>query len=604
MKKVLFLATILFSFLSSVAVRSVSAQCTLPIKEEFLRPGVSIGSYGGAFKSSRSSGARYHAGVDIFTAGRNYDVDANVYAIADGEIVEIVWNFINCTTNNTVHQTGGYAAGILVKHTINGVTRIVNYGEVDRGAIYNHIDSNAVPNTFKVGDKVRMGDVIGTARRCGMLHFELWDPASFRQWGLWYSGQSAPAGLLDPTQFLSNLYNRQCSFGDGSSSGGNFVEDPSASRLSGGLFIGDSITAGISSQLSAQGGIVNAVVSRPVSGSPSGLVTGSNLSADFTNFLSEHPEPSFIYIMLGVNSLHQTAEMKTLLTQLRARYPGTTIYYAKVLPTSTTFSGGASFLDDINDFNQEITNFASSQNITVIDVSSGLVDQYGYLSSAYSSDGVHLNTAGQNILFNNISQVITGSSSYTSSGILTSAVQTSSASICVGDCPAEGLFVSVDGKCFPVIGNYSFYDDYGASRGSGSTHKGTDIIADMGLPIVSISDGTITRIGWNKLGGWRISIQDSTSSNPPYYYAHMQRYADFLEQFRHMDGTVVDNPTINGQPVTVLAGQVIGYVGDTLDTGSGVGSTGGTIPHLHFSLNETTNPYQLLKELEASHTCQ
>ncbi|MCI8559655.1 MAG: M23 family metallopeptidase [Dorea sp.] len=124
---------------------------------------------------------------------------------------------------------------------------------------------------------------------------------------------------------------------------------------------------------------------------------------------------------------------------------------------------------------------------------------------------------------------------------------------------------------------------YGGQRG----HEGTDIMAaknQRGLyPVVSITDGVISNLGWLDRGGYRIGI--TTGDGTYYYYAHLDSYANIKE----------------GSPVK--AGELLGYMGD-----SGYGSegtTGNFDVHLHLGIyfyrdgeEISVNPYYLLKFLE------
>ncbi|MCT4563027.1 MAG: M23 family metallopeptidase [Maledivibacter sp.] len=136
---------------------------------------------------------------------------------------------------------------------------------------------------------------------------------------------------------------------------------------------------------------------------------------------------------------------------------------------------------------------------------------------------------------------------------------------------------------------YISEDDFGAARSYGGdrTHEGNDLIADLGTPIVSMTDGEITRIGWLEYGGQRIGI--TTSKGTYFYYAHMDRYAEGM---------------VKGKKVR--AGDIIGYIGDT---GYGPPGTKGKFPpHLHvqigfrrgeFSKGYTWfNPYDIVKFLD------
>ncbi len=137
-----------------------------------------------------------------------------------------------------------------------------------------------------------------------------------------------------------------------------------------------------------------------------------------------------------------------------------------------------------------------------------------------------------------------------------------------------------------------YYDTYGCERtyGGERSHEGCDVMTSSNirgeLPIVSICDGVIEKIGWLELGGYRIGIRAETGVY--YYYAHLYRYEDKIYE-----------------GMKVYAGQVIGYVGDT-GYSKVEGTVGNFDVHLHFGIyledengNEyTVNPYPLLKKLE------
>ena len=165
---------------------------------------------------------------------------------------------------------------------------------------------------------------------------------------------------------------------------------------------------------------------------------------------------------------------------------------------------------------------------------------------------------------------------------------------------------------FPVAKEYieSFSDDYGAGRihdGKAASHEGNDIFGERNTPILAIEDCTIEKIGWNSFGGWRIQLI-SSDGHRKYYYAHMESYADYLQNFKDMSGKVVDNPGIN-----IKAGEIIGYVGSSgsFNSNTPPGEDTGTPPHIHlqmwvvskgwFSDKETLiNPYYCLKLLETN----
>lgn len=125
--------------------------------------------------------------------------------------------------------------------------------------------------------------------------------------------------------------------------------------------------------------------------------------------------------------------------------------------------------------------------------------------------------------------------------------------------------------------------NYGGKRG----HEGTDLMAGENVrglyPIISITDGTVAKIGWLEKGGNRIGIW--TEAGAYFYYAHLDSYA---------------NLTVGDQ---VKAGQLLGFMGDT---GYGEAGTKGMFPvHLHLGIyiypdgtEMSINPYAILKYAE------
>lgn len=125
---------------------------------------------------------------------------------------------------------------------------------------------------------------------------------------------------------------------------------------------------------------------------------------------------------------------------------------------------------------------------------------------------------------------------------------------------------------FPVAysGNPTFRNDWGDPRSDGRTHKGTDIFAAKGTPVLAVEDGYVSYLTGRKLGG-NVAILETAKD----------RYS-----YSHLDG-------FEGEARNVKAGDVIGYVGNT-------GNAYDTPPHLHFQYHpgkgEAVNPYPLLRE--------
>ncbi len=139
---------------------------------------------------------------------------------------------------------------------------------------------------------------------------------------------------------------------------------------------------------------------------------------------------------------------------------------------------------------------------------------------------------------------------------------------------------AVDGVLCPIDPVW-FSNDWGYPRSGGRTHKGNDLFADEGTPMVAIADGTIKTVdhsnnyvpGSNRgdLGG--ITISYWISDNEYWYWAHMQRLAPGLKKGDR-----------------VQAGQVLGWVGKT-------GNAYNTPPHAHvgrYVNGSPVNPYSTL----------
>ena len=108
-------------------------------------------------------------------------------------------------------------------------------------------------------------------------------------------------------------------------------------------------------------------------------------------------------------------------------------------------------------------------------------------------------------------------------------------------------------------------DTYTDSRSEGRTHNAIDIIAPRGTPVLAAADGKIVKL-FNSVPGGITIYQLSTDNKMVYYYAHLDHYADGLQE---------------GQ--FARRGETIGYVGDTGNAGAGN-------YHLHFSVSLISDP--------------
>jgi Peptidase family M23 len=121
--------------------------------------------------------------------------------------------------------------------------------------------------------------------------------------------------------------------------------------------------------------------------------------------------------------------------------------------------------------------------------------------------------------------------------------------------------LGLKGYVFPVVGASDFVDTYGALRTDvpGHWHHCDDIFAALGTPVVAVATGTVNRVGWEKVGGWRLWVRDRVGNQ--FYYAHLSGYAPAILHAKR-----------------VRAGEVIGFVGNTGDAFT-------TSPHVHFEIH-------------------
>ena len=158
-------------------------------------------------------------------------------------------------------------------------------------------------------------------------------------------------------------------------------------------------------------------------------------------------------------------------------------------------------------------------------------------------------------------EVASSSSSSSSSG-------SSGSSNSSGGTVQGGTFV------FPVAGPHSYVDSWGAARSGGRSHKGTDILASRGTPVVACVSGTISRTTPTDSGLGGITIWLRGNNGYSYYYAHLDGIASGIRA-----------------GVSVGAGETIGWVGSTGNAGS--------CNHLHFcaytSSGTAVNPYATLR---------
>ena len=117
-------------------------------------------------------------------------------------------------------------------------------------------------------------------------------------------------------------------------------------------------------------------------------------------------------------------------------------------------------------------------------------------------------------------------------------------------------FGAFDSFTLPILGPVAFTNTWGAPRPGGRRHKGTDVMAPCGAPVVAVTNGTISDMHSGGLGGIMSWVR--ARNGDVFFYAHLRSYAPSA----HI-----------GKSVTT--GELIGYNGNTGDARGGA-------CHVHF----------------------
>jgi murein DD-endopeptidase MepM/ murein hydrolase activator NlpD len=125
--------------------------------------------------------------------------------------------------------------------------------------------------------------------------------------------------------------------------------------------------------------------------------------------------------------------------------------------------------------------------------------------------------------------------------------------------PAVQQQLTSPGYVFPVAGGAHYGHDFGNFRADTGFHEGSDLFAPEGTPLVAVQSGVLHNVGWNRLGGWRLWVEDAHGNW--FYYAHLSAYSPIAKNDAHVN-----------------AGDVIGFVGNTGDAQGGP-------THLHFEIH-------------------
>ena len=150
---------------------------------------------------------------------------------------------------------------------------------------------------------------------------------------------------------------------------------------------------------------------------------------------------------------------------------------------------------------------------------------------------------------------------------------------------SKSLAVSSNGPVISLplanLKKESIQDTFNDTRGGGTKHEASDIMAPRGTPVMAVVEGNVVKLFNSKKGGITVYQYDNRSQYC-FYYAHLDKYAEGLKE-----------------GMLLRKGDTLGYVGST-------GDAQANNPHLHFAILElgpdkhwyehTTaiNPYPLL----------
>jgi murein DD-endopeptidase MepM/ murein hydrolase activator NlpD len=128
-------------------------------------------------------------------------------------------------------------------------------------------------------------------------------------------------------------------------------------------------------------------------------------------------------------------------------------------------------------------------------------------------------------------------------------------------------YLSAKNLLIPVAGVLpsQLHDTFNEGRSEGRQHQALDIAAPQGTTVLAATDGMVIKLFQSDKGGITLYELDP-SGRYVYYYAHLMRYADSIEEGKQL-----------------RRGDVIGYVGDTGNAGAGN-------YHLHFAISKLASP--------------
>ncbi len=130
-------------------------------------------------------------------------------------------------------------------------------------------------------------------------------------------------------------------------------------------------------------------------------------------------QPANVFIAIGINDIVQwypsygtsatvdqlEAGYKAIVEGIQANSPSTKIYLQTVLPTTGQY---AEYNDEVIAVNTRIAKVATETGVNFLDTHSDFKNSSGELEAAYSSDGIHLTSAGYAVWYAALTKVLDG----------------------------------------------------------------------------------------------------------------------------------------------------------------------------------------------------
>ena len=142
---------------------------------------------------------------------------------------------------------------------------------------------------------------------------------------------------------------------------------------------------------------------------------------------------------------------------------------------------------------------------------------------------------------------------------------------------------------FPVLGETTYYDDFGDPRPSGG-HEGNDLMAAKHTPVVAVEAGRVVKYTRSRNAGCMLYLYGRSGTT--YMYIHLNNDRTLRNDNRGgCRNGVAFAPGLHSHD-RVQAGQLIAYVGDS-------GDANGIASHLHFEVHpnggRAVSPYKHLR---------